>query len=161
MSNKLKIVLLCLALLLIANLLMVKDYKTKITYEGFFNYALNDANVSSFHPGLHRETVNTMIEQFENQKAEIIQASSEFAKAKDSQGTRIQPLITEMASVQNKMDVAARSNDEAALKAAQAQKIELNHKINVAQIESKSQMEVANANMRAAKFKSTILDTAN
>jgi mevalonate kinase len=161
MSNKLKIVLLCLALLFIANLLMAKDYKTNITYEGFFNFALNDTNISSFHPGLHRETVNTMIEQFENQNAEYKEAANSLARAKDSEGSRIQPIINEMAQVENSINVAVRSNDENELREAQTRKLELNNQINIAQIESRSQMEVANANMRAAQMKSTIVDTTN
>lgn len=61
MSNKMKLVILCLILLLLANLMMSHGFTNINSLEGFIAYLNNQEDIGSFHPALHRETIKNML----------------------------------------------------------------------------------------------------
>jgi len=151
MSNRLKFALLCLVLLLIANLLMVRGNTQSITYEGFYNYIVEDVKTPNFHPGLHRETLNVMIEQFMTKEQASLgkkQADEQFAQARSVEGEKVSPYIKQIKEAQKNVEVAILSNDNNNILEAKAELANLNNKFNIAQIKSQCDIKVASANVR-------------
>ena len=151
MSNRLKFALLCFALLLIANLLMMLENRSQITFEGFYNYLVKDVKAPNFHPGLHRKTLNVMIEQFMTKEQASFakkQAGEQYAQARSSEGEKVSPYIKQIKEAEKNVEVAILSNDNNKIIEAKAELANLNNKFNVAQIKSQCDIKVAEANMK-------------
>lgn len=61
MSNKFIVVIVCLSLLLLANLLMSHGFTNNNSLEGFMAYLDEKEHNETFHPALHRQTVENML----------------------------------------------------------------------------------------------------
>jgi len=61
MSSKIKVVIVCLFLLLLANLMMSHGFTNVNSLEGFVAYLNNQEDIGSFHPALHRKTIENML----------------------------------------------------------------------------------------------------